>query len=158
MSSHDQWDVSSLFLGDILGEGVARRVYAYRPDPEMYVVKVQNNGGNHSRFDFQNIAEWSLWQAANAKLARWLAPCYAMSPSGHALLQRRCEPCPSHLIPAKVPQVLGDLHTANFGILGGKVVVVDYGRHLALELTANATAMRSLNLDERTSTQILRKS
>lgn len=142
--------LASLFLGELIGEGVARRVYAYRPDPANFVVKVQTRG-SYEEHDYQNIAEWSLWCMASPDLANWLAPCVALGADGGALLQHRCEPCPTHLIPKRVPKVLGDLHRANFGVLAGKVVVTDYGRNLSLRMSANAKVMRAVKLDEFTS-------
>lgn len=142
--------VSGLFLGKLLGMGISRRVYEYRPSPENWVVKVQMSSASEEH-DYQNIAEWTLWENASSSLRPWLAPCIALSPGGGALLQARCEPCPLHLIPKKMPKVLGDLHQANFGIYEGKVVVHDYGRHFAYRFAANARAMRKVNLDEHTS-------
>jgi len=141
--------IARLFLGELLGEGVSRRVFAYRPAPDDFVVKVHTKGSLESH-DYQNIAEWMMWEEANAALRQWLAPCSAISTCGMALLQRRCEPCPTHLVPKKVPKVLGDLHLANFGILDGLVVVKDYGRNYALRFAANARAMRKLDLGEYT--------
>lgn len=120
-----------------MGQAYAAQCLPIAPNPEAYVVKVETG----ERLDFQNIAEWAMWQASSKALARWLAPCIFISPNGRVLLQARCEPCPAHMIPKKVPKVLADLHQKNFGILDGKVVLMDYGRNLALTLTANAKQM-----------------
>lgn len=128
-----------LFLGPYIGGGVARKVFAYGPDPLNWVVKIEDE-----ERDFQNVAEWGLWNTARTPLRHWLAPCFYISPCGLALLQARCEPCPVHLIPTKVPKVLGDLHEGNWGLFNKKPVVLDYGRHLALTLTANAKSMKAL--------------
>lgn len=133
--------VSRLFLGEHLGSGVSRHVYTYRPQPKKFVVKVE-----YADCDFQNVAEWELWCNAKASLKKWLAPCWDISPCGKALLQERAEPCPTHLLPKRVPAVLGDLHKANFGIIEGRVVLMDYGRHLALHLAANVKAMKELTV------------
>lgn len=139
--------VAGLFLGEFLGGGIARRVYAYRPEPMHFVVKVQTDGAGEDH-DYQNIAEWTLWCESRGKpLEEYLAPCLALSPCGGSLLQVRCEPCPRHLLPAKVPKVLGDLHTANFGIFEGRPVVMDYGRNYAIRMAANAKAMRKVRGD-----------
>ena len=143
-------NVAGLFLGKLLGQGVSRRVYEYRPSPELWVVKVQMREAEEEH-DYQNIAEWTLWENASGSLRPWLAPCIALSPNGGALLQVRCEPCPTHLIPKKVPKVLGDLHQLNFGVYDKRVVVQDYGRHFAYRFAANAKAMRKVVLDEYTS-------
>lgn len=141
--------VASLFLGKLLGQGVSRKVYEFRPWPGDYVVKVQT-GESYEDGDYQNIAEWALWQGADLKLRQWLAPCVLLGPGGGALLQVRCEPCPEHLIPKKIPKVLGDAHKANFGIHKERVVVTDYGRNFVHRLAANARVMRKVNLDEYT--------
>lgn len=145
-SSNDALKVAGLFLGKLLGQGVARRVYEYRPRPYDYVVKVQAISEDNAH-DYQNIAEWSLWCAATDRLRQWLAPCYCLSPDGMALLQARCEPCPEHLIPKRAPKIFGDLHQRNFGVFEKRVVVTDYGRNIALDLMANAKTMRKVYFD-----------
>ena len=122
-------------LGERLGFGVDREVYVYRPDPRL-VIKLQVG-----EYDFQNVAEWNLWVNASAALRKHLAPVHDISPTGAVLLQARCEPCPEHLIPAKMPKVLADLHKDNLGLYEGRPVAVDYGRHLAYAMSANAKAM-----------------
>lgn len=141
--------LKGLILGEHLGGGVAREVYAFRPWPDQYVVKVQTDSAFEDH-DYQNIAEWTLWENASEDLAEYLAPLISISPCGGALLQVRCEPCPRHLIPKKLPKVLGDLHEGNFGVFKGRVVVMDYGRNYALRMTANAKLMRRVNLNART--------
>jgi hypothetical protein len=138
--------VTSLLLGEMLGEGIARQVYACRIWPEDYVIKVQTRDSLEDH-DYQNLAEWDLWCNASADLRKWLAPCISLSPGGGALMQARCEPCPTHLVPKKMPKVLGDMHLGNLGIYEGKVVMTDYGRHLAYRYAANARAMRKVDLD-----------
>lgn len=151
MARLDRSSIERLVLGEYLGEGVSRQVFAYRPDPDTYVVKVQKEAAEED-LDFQNIAEWTLWCEASGPLKELLAPCYSLSPCGGALIQWRAEtPCPTHLIPKRLPKVLGDLHRANFGVLEGRVVVTDYGRSLAYRMAANTRVMRKVNLDARTS-------
>lgn len=140
LSSLQERALQGLFLGPYIGGGIARRVFTYSPSPSSYVVKIEDDEAR----DFQNVAEWAMWQSAKAPLKRWLAPCVWISPCGLALLQARCEPCPKHLIPARAPKVLGDLHADNWGLYESKPVVLDYGRHLALTLTANAKTMKNI--------------
>lgn len=133
--------VMSLFLGARLGAGVAREVYEYGPAPGAYVVKVETDIEDR---DFQCIAEWELWNNAPAALRKWLAPCIALSPCGRALMQARCEPCPIRKVPMKVPTILeADAHPGNFGLYQGRVVLLDYGRNLALTIATNARAQRA---------------
>jgi hypothetical protein len=136
--------VASLFLGKHLGSGIARDVYEYRPHPSGYVVKVERRDPDEG-LDFQNIAEWELWSNSATALTKWLAPVIALSPDGRCLLQARCEPCPKHMLPKRVPSILGDCHSGNFGLYKSKVVLMDYGRNLAMTIAANAKAMRDLH-------------
>lgn len=132
-------ELAALFLGEYIGGGIARHVFAYRPRPEEYVVKIELG----EDLDFQNIAEWQMYWSAAPSLRRWLAPCSDLSPNGRVLIQHRCEPCPTHMIPKRMPKVLADTHDGNFGILNGKVVLHDYGRNNLHKLTANGKSMRT---------------
>lgn len=134
-------DLLGLFLGECLGSGIARHVFVFKFNSD-YVVKIE-----HGEEDFQNIAEWELWRTASDTLRKHLAPCIMISKNGKVLIQRRTEECPTHLLPRKMPAVLGDLHAENFGIIDGAVVARDYGRHRALAMTANAKAMRKVYYD-----------
>lgn len=134
-------DLLTLVLGEHLGSGVDRHTYVLAIN-DAFVVKVQHGEG-----DFQNIAEWELWRTASDGLKKYLAPCLQISRGGRALVQRRCEPCPTHMLPTSLPKVLGDLHADNIGLLEGRPVVMDYGRHLALAMTANAKAMKKVYYD-----------
>lgn len=141
---------NSLLLGRCLGEGVARRVYKWLPD-ENLVAKMQTRESYEDR-DYQNIAEWQLWANASELLRPWLAPCKWISPCGTLLLQSWCSVpvVPSSKIPKKVPGILADCHEWNFGELWdeethkNRVVLVDYGRHWAVEMASNAKAMRKM--------------
>lgn len=133
-------------LGEPVGSGVDRAVFHWPFEINGYpaVVKVTTGA-----YDFQNVAEWHLWQAASDHLRPHLAPVLAVSPRGTLLWMVRCEPCPSHLIPSKMPAVLRDLHRNNIGLFQGRPVALDYGRHVAAQMASNAKAMR--NLDKATS-------
>jgi hypothetical protein len=138
-----QADVLALFLGEYLGSGVAREVYAYRPAPEEWVVKIETGEG-----DFQNMAEWDMFRMADWKLKKHLAPCGAISPGGVALMQRRCYPCPDHMLPVRLPAILTDVHRGNFGLFEGVPVLVDYGRHLHAANTPLASKMLKVYYDK----------
>lgn len=135
-------DLADLVLGAKLGEGVDRETYEYGLAPDDYVVKVQRG-----EYDWQNIAEWQLWVNAPPKLRKHLAPIMAISRGGRVLVMARCEPCPTHLLPKRMPSVLSDLHADNIGLYQGKPVAMDYGRHLAAMMAANASVMKEVIYD-----------
>jgi hypothetical protein len=116
-------ELSSAMLGDLLGEGSARKVYVARLN-DAYVIKIETKGGS-----FQNVSEWEVWdwcQKDNA-IAKWLAPCQFISNCGSVLVQRRVEPLRVRELPARLPAFLCDLKRENFGMLDGRVVCNDYG-------------------------------
>ena len=119
-------DLLSLILGDFLGGGIARNVYAFAPDPGRWVVKLEN--GAHS---FQNILEWEHWNCHqyDPDVSRWLAPCRAISQRGLWLIQARTKPAETWHLPDQMPKFLTDLKPSNFGILeaSGQLVCHDYG-------------------------------
>lgn len=123
-------------LGDQIGEGIARRTYECKVDPKC-VIKLEYAETR----DFQNVAEWEMWQSAPTRLRPWLAPVWAISYDGRALLMARCEPCPEHLYPKRLPRVLGDMHGGNIGLYEGRPVAMDYGRPLAKHMAANAAVL-----------------
>lgn len=130
------WSLIDLTLGDLLGEGIARKVYACRIAPQ-YVIKLEYTQDP----DFQNVAEWEMWHAAPARLKKWLAPVYDISTDGKALLMARCDPCPEHMYPKRLPKILDDMHRGNIGLYEGRPVAMDYGRPLAKHMAANAAYM-----------------
>ncbi len=121
MNNHTDRELANAIMGDMLGEGAFRRVYAHAMDPEL-VVKVEAGARC-----FQNIIEWSVWQEATDNLRRWLAPCVAISPQGSVLFQRRCEPLRVSELPGRVPSILTDLKISNWGLFQGRPVCLDYG-------------------------------
>lgn len=153
-------DIEGLFLGKPIGGGIDRNVYALKETsawgwrhkitqaPEVddeecrHVIKVQKG---HTGY-FQNVAEWLLWETARAtRLARWLAPCVAISPCGLYLIQRRVEPLRRRDLPKRMPTFLSDLKRENFGMLEGKVVCCDYG--LGVDAGAIKTKLRKARWD-----------
>lgn len=115
-------DAFNTFAGELLGEGIHRKVFAHRQDPTL-VIKVEQGAGC-----FSNIGEWDAWMCwGDAPQGRWLAPCVALSPRGSVLLQRRVQPLRPEELPAQLPSFLTDTKAANFGMYQGRVVCCDYG-------------------------------
>lgn len=125
------YELGSLVLGDFLGEGVNRRVYRCAINPN-YVIKVSDRA--HC---WQNINEWETWWYASKLMARWLAPCVAISPSGTYLVQQYAEPVRRDELPKKLPRFLVDQKQENFGIINGQLVARDYGTMVSLVSTIN---------------------
>jgi len=130
-------DFFSTFCGDLISKGTAREVYVYAPDPR-YVVKIEVAAKS-----FQNMREWEFWRDFNFvdDIAKWLAPCKSISPSGIILIQRRTKPIPAHRYPDRLPQFLTDIKRENFGLIGNRVVAHDYGRVVT---SAPTTARKAL--------------
>lgn len=119
-------ELSSLMLGDFLGEGVNRKVYRCALNPA-YVIKVSDRG--HC---WQNINEWETWWYASKLMAKWLAPCVAISNSGSYLVQRYAEAIRADELPKKLPRFLVDQKISNYGMLDGRLVARDYGTVVSL--------------------------
>jgi hypothetical protein len=120
-----QREALHLLCGRLLGVGSARHVYECALNSE-WVVKVETGARS-----FQNALEWEFWQdaQANKELARWLAPCHHISPSGVVLIQARTTDAPTKAFPKKVPKVFTDLKYQNWGYLLGdhrRLVCHDY--------------------------------
>lgn len=114
-------DLFHFMCGNRIGQGIAREVYVFKPDPEL-VIKFEL--GTH---DFQNVTEWQVWMAAPVPAQRWLAPCHDISPNGKILLQARVTPWLGDP-PRKHPRWMDDMHLGNWGTYRGRPVAVDYGR------------------------------
>lgn len=114
-------DLAHLLLGEGIGYGQNRSVWALTFNPEL-VIKLE--GGS----DFQNIMEWNIWKGVKGtKLEKWFAPCVAISPNGIWLVQKRITFPPRSAYPPKLPAFLGDLKYANYGKFGKQWVACDYG-------------------------------
>lgn len=119
-------DLLRLLVGDHLGRGCSRHVFALRHNDSM-VIKIER-----SSYDFQNIREHDLWEWASINAAReWLAPVKCISPCGTCLLMARTEPVAVSQLPVFVPDWLTDTKPDNWGRLGDRVVCHDYGFHTA---------------------------
>jgi hypothetical protein len=119
-----QHELNCLLLGDRLGAGQFREVYAHATDPSL-VVKLELSNSKA----FSNAMEWELWQEVQycPDIARWFAPCVDISHSGSVLIQKRTKPITK--LPAMLPNLFTDLKPANFGRYKGNVVAHDYANN-----------------------------
>lgn len=114
----------NLLCGDLLGEGIHRKVFECTIDPSL-VVKVETAEEYRS---FANVAEHKNWDENELykPVAKWLAPVVAISPCGLVMLQKRVIPLRDSELPAQLPAFLTDVKPANFGLYEGRVVACDY--------------------------------
>lgn len=114
-------DAFNLLCGDKLGEGIHRTVFECRIRPDL-VVKVEDEEWR----SFANVREQRFWDDHEhmPDVAKWLAPCESLSPDGRILLQRRVTPVLE--LPKQLPNFLTDRKAENFGMLGKRLVCVDY--------------------------------
>lgn len=124
-SKHIAAELADVVSGRRLGGGAYRLVFACAIDKSL-VFKVQKD-----KYRFDNVCEWEAWWQYRhmPSIAKWLAPCIAISPCGTVLLQARTTPLQN--APEKLPAFLCDTKMANYGTIGkGKnkrVVCHDYG-------------------------------
>ncbi len=125
--------ILSMFVGEKLGSGASRRVYAIVGDDDR-VLKVEHTGRT-----FHNQTEWLIWEVVKEwPISDWFAPCFEIDSYGNCLIQGRTTPFDS----AKdfhasvrttrggvIPSVFDDVHYANFGLYDGRVTCHDYGYH-----------------------------
>jgi hypothetical protein len=114
----------NMLCGDLLGEGICRKVYECKIDKTI-VVKVEKDPNAM----FQNAHEYRHWTESQfyKKAAAWLAPCISISTYGTVLLQRRVQPLQREQLPAEIPEFLNnDIKPSHFGMLDGRVVCCDY--------------------------------
>lgn len=116
-------------LGEKLGAGVSREVFTSPIDPSV-VFKVEAYSQVDKGWGFQNVEEYLTWKdlEGHEEYARWLAPCKAISSSGIILVQHRVSPIPKDFpLPDEMPDFLTDFKRANYGLLDGRLVCLDYG-------------------------------
>ncbi len=119
----------NLMCGDLIGEGVHRKVFSCKIRDDL-VVKVEEDVHRN----FANIHEMDFWQENQfyEPVARWLAPAVFMSPEGRILMQKRCERLPSsYPLPERLPTFLTDVKTDNYGLFEGRLVCMDYASTIA---------------------------
>lgn len=110
-------------LGKLINKGVCRHVYECKSNSDI-VIKIEPYAK-----DFQNVKEWAAWEQFknNPLVADRLAPCIEISPCGVVLIQRKCEKVET--FPDQLPAFMAsDPSHQNFGLLDGKVVLLDYGQ------------------------------
>lgn len=115
-------DALNLLCGEQLGEGYHRSVFDCRLNPN-WVVKVEKNP--HYR-TFHNVLEYTFWMDNRDydDVAKWLAPCEFLSPSGLILIQRKARPV--YELPNMLPAFMRDVKVQNFGIIDEQLVMTDY--------------------------------
>lgn len=130
-------DFGHLFCGEKLGGGIGRQVFVLAIDPTR-VVKIETASAS-----FQNIIEWETWkELKETPHAKWLAPCWHISPCGIVLIMDRTTPMRPGDEPKQMPEWLSDFKRSNYGALGGRVVCHDYGLNLLLNHGAFAGKMK----------------
>ena len=118
-------EIEALLCGKFIGSGASRHVYECQLD-ETRVIK------HETEATFQNIIEWETWsRVRDSRISKWFAPCYALSPNGHYLVQAKVEPLRAGQTPKRVPAILSDCRRENFGLFEGRIVCCDYGSMLA---------------------------
>jgi len=132
-------DAFNLFLGDLIGSGMSRKVFTCPLMPNC-IVKVESGSGY-----FQNVIEWETWQRVKlTEFSRWFAECKAISPNGSILVMERTLPAAPSDYPERMPTFLTDFKRANYGVVpdgptrSGKagsyfLVCHDYGTNLLFE-------------------------
>lgn len=119
-------EVFHMLCGDLIGQGVARRVYQSNL-AEDEVVKIESSAGS-----FQNVLEWETWRdVRETPWARFFAPCVAISPCGVALIQKRTKRPATY--PDWMPAFFTDFKRSNYGMLGHEFVCHDYGTNLLMQ-------------------------
>ncbi len=117
-------DAFNMLCGKFIGEGIHRKVFECKIRPDL-VVKVEADEYRN----FANVFEMAFWDANQhcQSIAKWLAPCEFLSPDGAVLLQKKCSQVPfDYPLPKNMPEFMNDFKRANFGIMDGKLVCVDY--------------------------------
>ena len=115
-------------LGELIGEGIARRVFRF-PLIKDCVIKIED--GSRS---FQNVIEWEAWERVRGtSVERWFAPCEWISSCGSVLLMKRTTPAYEKDLPGRLPVFLTDTKRSNYGMYKGRLVCHDYGTHILIE-------------------------
>lgn len=116
-------------LGSLIGRGKQRWVYAHRDDPEI-VVKLLRPEWQRVN---SNAAEWRNWRRIReTEYAPHFAPCLGIGTAW--LTMRRCEPLGKGAT-GWIPDICRDDPSRhNFGILGGRIVCVDYANMLTEQI------------------------
>ena len=122
-------DLKSLLLGEMLGRGIHRKVGVYKLENNL-VIKCAIECPNI------NILEDEIWlMVKDTNIAKWFAPCVAISECGMFLLQKRVETKPKSEYPKLVPSFFGDLKYKNFGWIGKQFVCCDYAGFMSSSMS-----------------------
>lgn len=116
-------DFAGLMIGDRIGGGTARDVYAlnFPPDGCESVVKFEDIA-----LSFQNVIEWKIWGwVVETKWEKWFAPCHSIGGNGVVLIQRRTTALDR--LPKRIPSFMVDTKKSNWGLYEGRPVCHDYG-------------------------------
>lgn len=115
-------ELMQTLIGERIGRGSLRDVYRLKFNPDL-VIKIERNPIH--RHNIQEYLFWQEWKHAKS-IRKWLAPIEYISPCGTYLIQRYAEPLPRKYTLPKIPKWVADVKPANFGLINGKLVVVDY--------------------------------
>lgn len=140
LSAGIQHEVNQLFVGRLIAKGSYREVYESNLNRETVLKFELRDTGR-----FCNVHEWSIWKDASEsfpEVARWLAPCHAISYGGTLLIQARTTPI-EELSP-ELPDFLTDLKLKNFGRFEGRIVAHDYGNHRLFDKGMRRVRMRKV--------------
>ena len=118
-------------LGKYIGAGGCRKVYEHKDNPE-WVIKVAKS----PRKVVANRSEWNVWQALkDTPEAKYLAPCIEISEDNKWLVQMKAKPATKVFRSEEVRWWMKDFKLVNMGMLGDRLVFVDYDHpHIAAKL------------------------
>lgn len=118
-----QLELYSSLVGERISNGSFRDVYEC-PLNNNWVTKVQIDPQGTS-----NMIEYFMWQDiqthAPKSVQKWFCPLIFLSPCGRLLIAQKCD-TQNIKKPTKVPHFLSDCRMENFGMLDGRLVVIDY--------------------------------
>ena len=122
------YDMMETMLGDKLGEGIHRKVFAH-PLNDKVVVKIatdpRGTQANVTEFKYYEEVSWLTGDLSWVK--DWFAPVEYISSNGGVLIMKRTEVRTNKKKPDEVPAFIQDAHEDNFGWIGNKFVCHDYG-------------------------------
>jgi hypothetical protein len=122
--------------GKEIGRGAWRVVYEHPDDPGLVIKKITLDYNKLTKEDLNkikdgynpNLQEWLIWQKYK-KTRHWeiLCPCVSISEDHRFLVMKRALNTNRKYI-WKLPREIRDYRcTTNWGILGNRVVIIDYG-------------------------------
>jgi hypothetical protein len=138
VSTAAQFDLQGLILGDLIGSGQYRNVYACAYDSSL-VIKEELGARS-----FCNVREWDLWNDGKnfGEISKWLAPCVKISACGIYLVQKKTMKLEHSKYPEKIPSWFSDTKYQNWGRLGKNVVCHDYANNSALLIGITSSKLK----------------